>query len=481
MKWHTHSAGQKAGPFSIEELRAKMASGQLTGEIFVWREGFPAWKKLTEVPELSSLLAPAPPVAEAPPDFPSLEAAPAPAADSMQPILESPPGANEAEAVSKAARKSGDLSVFIELPKAANEKTGVIDTNLLKDLKKEAQKVEKIVQQQSAIQTAKVTAQHASARKQPRSFKKVGFIAGGLLVLAGGAVGTYYVTLPKAPTLPVLPDVEPIDYQHLQAAVSQPIDQSGVHLEIVKSTDDLAHPHFYLATNLPDPTAVDVTIKQVAGTAIEPSSAPIVIHLNSFLNHLAKTEKVTVSEGEYTVTVTGGPSKTPFAAARFFLGGTRDANYQNALAQARTSRRAKAEAEMRDINQGMAQLDTFQILLQKLSDLSKSQPINQKVLNAFHEIERTWDEAESNLASRSEFWKPEVLEATVVYPRLLQLGRDSWKDLKATNEIFKKFFGTQPAERPALMNPLSEQTARATQNIVLLKAELEKTHPGDIQ
>jgi hypothetical protein len=74
MKWHTHSAGQKAGPFSIEELRAKMASGQLTGEIFVWREGFPAWKKLTEVPELSSLLAPAPPVAEAPPDFPSLEA-----------------------------------------------------------------------------------------------------------------------------------------------------------------------------------------------------------------------------------------------------------------------------------------------------------------------------------------------------------------------------------------------------------------------
>jgi hypothetical protein len=121
MKWHTHSAGQKAGPFSIEELGAKIASGQLAGEIFVWREGFPAWKKITEVPELSSILTP-PPVADSPPDFPSSsfeQLAP--------PVLEAAPGSREAEAVSKAARKSGDLSVFIELPKAASERTGVID------------------------------------------------------------------------------------------------------------------------------------------------------------------------------------------------------------------------------------------------------------------------------------------------------------------------------------------------------------------
>jgi hypothetical protein len=129
----------------------------------------------------------------------------------------------------------------------------------------------------------------------------------------------------------------------------------------------------------------------------------------------------------------------------------------------------------------MAQFDTFQILLQKLSDLSKQSLINQKVLTSFHEIEKAWDEAEANLPSRSEFWKPEVLEATVVYPELLKLGRASWTDLKATNEIFKKFFGAQPADRPALTAPLSDQTAKATQNIVLLKAELEKTHPGDLQ
>jgi hypothetical protein len=457
MKWYIHTAGRKEGPYSIEELRAKISSGQIAGEIFVWKEGFAAWKKLTDVPELAEIQQLA---GSTPPPITLIETPkPSVVATSKQ---------------TPAKRDTTDLSVFTEMPKTVMEKTGIIDSRILKDLKKEAKSAEKITQKE----TKKKEKQPLSAEAK----KKLLLIPLALILFAGGGAAYYFLNRPKPIVLPALVDLDSPDYERLKMAVSAPVDQIGARLEIARSTEDLAHPHFYLSTNLPDNTQVDITIKQVPGTAVEPSSNPTIIHVPNFVDHLAHTDKVPLSEGEYTVVVTGGPNfKTSLAAAKIFLGGKRDAAYTAALEQAHAKRRERATAELTDINQGVAQMDTFQLLIQKMTELSKSQVINQKVINNFHEFQNSWDEAEKNLPARSEFWHPEVTEASVVYSKLLQLGRETWATQKQVDESLKKIFTSAPAQRPPLFQPLSDQINKATQSFALLKAEIAKTHPGDLQ
>ncbi len=53
--------GQQAGPFDANGLRQQVATGQLTRETLVWKQGMASWAKAGEVAELSSLFGAAPP------------------------------------------------------------------------------------------------------------------------------------------------------------------------------------------------------------------------------------------------------------------------------------------------------------------------------------------------------------------------------------------------------------------------------------
>ncbi len=46
--------GEKAGPFSQEELKALLESGQFSPEDMAWHEGWTAWKPLREIAEFSA-------------------------------------------------------------------------------------------------------------------------------------------------------------------------------------------------------------------------------------------------------------------------------------------------------------------------------------------------------------------------------------------------------------------------------------------
>ncbi len=53
--------GQQAGPFDLQALRAHVASGALTRETLVWRQGMAGWTPAGQVPDLSTLFAASPP------------------------------------------------------------------------------------------------------------------------------------------------------------------------------------------------------------------------------------------------------------------------------------------------------------------------------------------------------------------------------------------------------------------------------------
>lgn len=58
MKSYYYTDGKtNYGPFTTEELKGK----NLTGEVFIWTDSFPEWKKLKDVPELKDVMGTVPP------------------------------------------------------------------------------------------------------------------------------------------------------------------------------------------------------------------------------------------------------------------------------------------------------------------------------------------------------------------------------------------------------------------------------------
>lgn len=59
--WHVAVAGQTSGPFSPQDVAARIAAGQIDGSTMVWTSGMPSWLPASQVPQLASLLAAATP------------------------------------------------------------------------------------------------------------------------------------------------------------------------------------------------------------------------------------------------------------------------------------------------------------------------------------------------------------------------------------------------------------------------------------
>ena len=57
MQWYFAKNGVQMGPIGIDELKAKLASGEVSGTDMVWREGMPDWRKAGEVQELAVISA----------------------------------------------------------------------------------------------------------------------------------------------------------------------------------------------------------------------------------------------------------------------------------------------------------------------------------------------------------------------------------------------------------------------------------------
>lgn len=53
MQWYYSKNATQQGPVSIDELRTKLATGEVTGTDMVWREGMPDWRPASTMPELA--------------------------------------------------------------------------------------------------------------------------------------------------------------------------------------------------------------------------------------------------------------------------------------------------------------------------------------------------------------------------------------------------------------------------------------------
>src|SRR5450756_95489 len=66
MKYLIHRGGQQYGPYSVEELRQFVASGNILSSDMAWAQGMPAWVPVSQILGGAPAAAPAPAPAPAP-------------------------------------------------------------------------------------------------------------------------------------------------------------------------------------------------------------------------------------------------------------------------------------------------------------------------------------------------------------------------------------------------------------------------------
>lgn len=57
MQWYYSKNAAQLGPVSLDELRAKIASGEISGSEMAWREGMPDWRPISSIAELQDSMA----------------------------------------------------------------------------------------------------------------------------------------------------------------------------------------------------------------------------------------------------------------------------------------------------------------------------------------------------------------------------------------------------------------------------------------
>lgn len=74
-EWHVSNNGQQAGPYTVDQLRQLIASGNMTRTTYVWKAGMAGWEQAVNVQEVAILFGavpPPPPPAQTPPVPPAV-------------------------------------------------------------------------------------------------------------------------------------------------------------------------------------------------------------------------------------------------------------------------------------------------------------------------------------------------------------------------------------------------------------------------
>jgi hypothetical protein len=363
-KWFVYVGDHHEGPFSLADVREKMTAGLVTTESFVWAEGMPDWKAMSEVSEFSSLVLLKAPLHEptpmhAPPlvpandheiepegrtgmiqaprfsDEPEQEERtimgmmgrpsptdPAPAKKAEKPVesdpIESEPGLKLAP-----EPHGSQESIGVESPSPESPVHAVEDVPIEVEL---PEKTDNVPIQKKKFSGAFLT------------------LVLTLLVLGGGSFafmnGTFDSVLnspsvhaqlgsfqessratlldwsEKLPALekwvsplPPIDDVSPDEYELLKTAARENPQTAGVHIAFAVSKQNLQTPLFVLASRLPDGTQLKLEILGLPDTLVGQTSAysETLVTLTRRLGRSVFVQGL--PKGEYVIYISAGASQ----------------------------------------------------------------------------------------------------------------------------------------------------------------------------
>lgn len=334
-KWFIYLGDHHEGPFSLQDIQGKMAQGALTRSSYVWAEGMPDWKVMSDVPAFESLvsggtLPGSPPDAQevlidadsqnafspesvtvdassALPEPLFIDTTPSDSGDGSGGIEVQIPTAKSNPASSSVAPSQNAWNAAIAATTGAAAATStplkLDDAHLGKKGASRSGKSGKAAPIVESDSDVPIIEEESAPPKRRKG------VAGALLLLTivgmGGAGYMGYlepvlqnpniqgfVTLgkekaepalfwlsEKIPALsewispiPALKDISANELADLRAAASSPLEKGGPKVAVALSNSDPQNPSFYVSSNLPDGAQFDVVIEGVVDTLLMPGS-----------------------------------------------------------------------------------------------------------------------------------------------------------------------------------------------------------------
>jgi hypothetical protein len=509
-KWFVYIGDHHEGPFSLADVQSRLAQGQVAVTSYVWAEGMADWIAMNEVPDFAVILSPKAAATQHTGTFnrapvqstgPSL-VGPAEMEGGLEPMnLEPMPGEAAApiQITPIAKEKTGTVSKVIEREKT---KTGTVSRAVAKD-KTGTLDLAK-AQQAAAAAPLSSTGGTGAIAKPPKGKSKavkwvliagipaalIGLYTGGQLdpllqspsVQAGAksitsVIQPYLISLTeKYPALskwispiPSIDDVPQLDYEALKAAAIPKL-QEGAKLAVALATADPASPSFYVASNLPDGTVLDIYVEGIPDTLLNQLSfnTKVAATIDKKLGKSAAIRmpnNAAIPRGDYMVYVTESPNqpeaakaalanippvtaKVPPALPRglkllvskpYFLGGAKDAQYEARLKDFHNKLNAKATNELMEIKQFAStlasRLEATVANFTKLRAGAKKGKFTPQQHKSWSDFHNGWEQTESAFKESYAKWTPQALATDYFYGVLYDLTQKAGKAITDVHKL----------------------------------------------
>jgi hypothetical protein len=481
-KWFVYVDDHHEGPYSLQEVALKKSQGIVTDETFVWCEGMGDWAVITGVTELYSGLQ----------------------------LM----SAHQPEAA------SSDASSADESANAALEST----------LKTAETSVNSVHEQKNTEQFAN-SVSHSKPFKTKSSssfFKTIKNLVIALIVLlvatSGAIIGTsriasepvhsklrplFFSLVNRLPALsrfiqviPPLPDLKPEQIRELeQAMLGDPDD--GVRVAFILSTQDPQRPYFYVTSNLPDNTKLEIILMGRSETLLN------TLHYNTqtvaiMRSNFARSEIILgdggqpVPKGEYRAILTESqeqddavklklgllnPVKNPNVSdaltAQFvfykevFLGGTRDETYLTRLKAFHEKLNEAAAKELTELKQYSGLLDSqINSISAQFMKIFASKKISSAQKSTWAKVHANTGQILLQLDQSMSSWNPDTLKSDFFYGKLFELvkgGNESLKKLVALENSYIQ----KPSDKISFSIQHGKALAEAKESAELLHTKLD--------
>lgn len=496
-KWFVYIGDQHQGPFSLSEIQGKMGQGEVKTDSFVWADGMPDWKAMTDVPEFLPLLSGTSPTVE--------PIAPEPQfiAPTLAPVLEA-----TSEAVSGVIAEplvTATIAAEPVAPSFEDKDTGPLD--LPSQPKKTAKNLSPKVLRWVATGLVVIGLGVAYQQGLFASLLRFPAIQAGMKATSEKTRPYLLKLAEKVPALspwispiPSLEDTSPEEYEDLKRAAREPLSK-GPQFSLALSRSDELAPAFYLSSNVADGTVFKLWIVGVPETLLNQTSS-ISEATVTLRQHLGKTEIIRfpdgrpIPRGNYLVLLTSSdgspingtnPLPVPaevaseisketkiLAAKQYFLGGARDSMYLTRLSEFHDKLREKAATELTEIKQFCSTLESQLASTETKFGIIKKGKITQRQRKAWESFHNEWMNFQGQLDQIFIKWTPESLKADYFYSPLYLLVLQVGQSVEKVHEFHHSFFnGTRDPKTFEIQ--LGEASSSALTSVNLLKAKIEQT------
>jgi hypothetical protein len=483
-KWFVYIGDHHEGPLSDREVYQRKQQGQVNQDSYVWREGMADWVLLSQVTDLKQAIE-AMTAAEPPPSAkPHLELAPEPVEEAppeMEPLIHASPAAEAKAAKALQAKTALKPSRRKQLAmKGLYIFAGTVSVGI------------------SLIAFAFVGLVMASRSSNIKIHTRIRPIIEKVSEKAPYLRSAFRMT-------PTLSDVSSEDMADLEnARVVGP--ELGVRIGIGLSESEPSRPAFYVSTNLPHRTKLDI---QIIGDP------------ETLLNRLQYNSQVTVTpqygfgkseafltengqmlpKGDYQVYVYESaeqpemvksqleklatnrtpqiagkdvPKSAKFVASRkFFLGGERDENYLTRLKSFHQAIKEKAEKEILEIKQYAETLNAqHSIVTGAFMKVFRSKKIAAPQRSAWQSTADTWTKIAEQLDQTVQTWSKETLQNEFFYGSVFDAVKNAFF---ATRDLVKleSSFVAKPGDRKAFEIQHGKLLSESREALEILKRKVE--------